>query len=120
MFEEQFQAALATNIFFDFLDLPMRQSFPARANWSVFPQAVEKKFDRQGKPHSARESDEEHTVQGVLAVATLAAGAVRRSEMAASPNALAVTVGLLARSRYKSYRPARRAKSLLVPCLYMP
>src|SRR6266849_2970207 len=62
---------------------------------------LRKSLIAQGKPHSARESDEEHTVQGVLAVATL-------------------TAGLLARSRYKSYRPARRPKPLLVPCLYMP
>ena len=84
MFEERFQAARAANIFFDFLDLPERQSLPTRTRWGVFPQAVEKKLNlAQGKPHGARETDEEHTVEGVLAVAPLAAGALRCSEKAA-------------------------------------
>jgi hypothetical protein len=38
VFEERFQATRAADALVDFLDLSVREFFPARPNWGVVPQ----------------------------------------------------------------------------------
>jgi hypothetical protein len=66
MFEERFQAARTADAVFDFLNFSMREFFPARPDWRVVPQPVEKNFDlAQRESHLARKADEEHAVECV-------------------------------------------------------
>jgi len=66
MFEERFQAARTADAVLDFLNFSVREFFPARPDWRVVPQPVEKNFDlAQRESHLARKADEEHTVECV-------------------------------------------------------
>jgi hypothetical protein len=74
MFEERFQAAEAADGLVDFLDLSVREFFPARPDWGIILQPIEKNFDlAQRKSHLARKADEEHAVECVRGVPALAA-----------------------------------------------
>lgn len=80
VFEERFQAARAADALVDFLDLAVREFFPARPNRGVVPQTVEKHFDlAQRESHLAGKADEDHAVERVRGVPALAACAVGRS-----------------------------------------
>jgi len=85
MFEERFQAARTADAVFDFLNFSVREFFPARPDWRVVPQPVEKNFDlAQRESHLARKADEEHTVECVRGVPALAASTVGRGKQSAS------------------------------------
>jgi hypothetical protein len=85
VFEERFQAARAADALIDFLDLSVREFVPARPDWGVVPQPVEKHFDLvQRESHLARKADEEHAVECVRGVSTLAACTVGRGKQSAS------------------------------------
>ena len=63
VFEERFQAARAADALVDFLDLSVREFFPARPDWRVVSQPVEKNLDlAQRESHLASKADEEHAV----------------------------------------------------------
>jgi len=77
MFEERFQAARTADAVLDFLNFSVREFFPARPDWRVVPQPVEKNFDlAQRESHLACKADEEHTVECVRGVPALAARTV--------------------------------------------
>jgi len=85
VFEERFEAPRALDASLDFLNLSVREFFPAGPNWGVVPQPVEKNFDlAQCESHLARKADEEHAVECVRGVPPLAAGTVGRGEQSAS------------------------------------
>jgi len=85
VFEERFQVPSAPNTILDFLNFSAREFFPARPNWRVVPQAVEKNFDlAQRESHLARKADEEHAVEGIRGVPALAARTVGRGKQCAS------------------------------------
>ena len=85
VFEERFQTPRALDAPLDFLNFSVREFFPARPNWRVVPQAVEKNFDlAQRESHLARKADEEHAVECVRGVPALAAGTVGRGKQSAS------------------------------------
>ena len=85
MFEERFQAARTADAVFDFLNFSVREFFPARPDWRVVPQPVEKNFDlAQRESHLARKADEEHTVECVRGIPALAACTVGRGKQSAS------------------------------------
>src|ERR1700726_323892 len=84
MFEERFQAARAPDAPLDFLNFSERELFPARPNWRVVPQPVEKNFDlAQCESHFARKADEEHAVECGRGIPTLASRTVGRGKQAA-------------------------------------
>jgi len=85
MFEERFQAARTADAVLDFLNFSVREFFPARPDWRVVPQPVEKNFDlAQRESHLARKTDEEYTVECVRGVLALAACKVGRGKQSAS------------------------------------
>jgi|SRR5260370_13028009 hypothetical protein len=85
VFEERSQAPRALDAPLDFLNLSVREFFPARPDWGVVPQAIEKNFDlAQRESHLAGKADEEHAVECVRGVPPLAAGTVGRREQSAS------------------------------------
>jgi len=83
--EERFQTPRALDAPLDFLNLSVGEFFPARPNWGVIPQPIEKHFDlAQRESHLAGKADEEHAVECVRGVPPLAAGTVGRGEQSAS------------------------------------
>jgi hypothetical protein len=85
VFEERFQTAGAADALVDFLDLSVREFFPARPDWRVIPQPVEKNSDlAQRESHLSGKADEEHAVERVRGVPALAACTVGRGEQSTS------------------------------------
>jgi hypothetical protein len=85
VFEEQFQAPRALDAPLDFLNFSVREFSPARPNWRVVPQAVEKNFDlAQRESHLARKANEEHAVECVRRVPALATCTMGWREQSAS------------------------------------
>jgi hypothetical protein len=85
VFEERFEELGALDAPLNFLNLPVREFFPARPDWGVIPQPVEKHFDlAQRESHLARKADEKHAVECVRGVPPLAACTVGRGKQSAS------------------------------------
>jgi hypothetical protein len=85
VFEERSQTPRALDAPLDFLNFSVREFFPARPNWGVVAQAVEKNFDLvQRESHLARKADEEHAVECIRGVTPLAAGTMGRGKQSAS------------------------------------
>ena len=67
----------------DFGEFSGGEFFPARADRCVVAKTVEEELDfREGEAHFAGEADEEDAVEGARGIASLATGAMRRSEQA--------------------------------------
>jgi hypothetical protein len=85
VFEERFQAPRALDAPLDFLNFSVREFFPARPNWRIVPQTIQKNFDlTQRESHLARKADEEHAVECVRWVPALAACTMGRGEQSTS------------------------------------
>src|SRR6266404_868693 len=85
VFEERFQAPRALNAPLDFLNFSVREFFPARPDWRVIPQPVEKNFDLpQRESHLACKADKEHAGECVRRIPALAARTVGREEQSTS------------------------------------
>jgi hypothetical protein len=81
VFEERFQVPRAQDAPLDFPNFPVREFFPARPDWGIILQPIEKNFDlAQRKSHLARKADEEHAVECVRGVPALAARTVGHGE----------------------------------------
>jgi len=85
VFEERFQAPRSPDVPLDFLNLSVGEFFPARPDWRVIPQPIEKNlYLAQRESHLARKADEEDAVECVRGVPPLAACTVGRGEQPAS------------------------------------
>ena len=81
VFQQRLQSTCAPDALFDFLNLSIREFFPARPNRSIVSQSAQKQFNfTQGKSHIARKADEEYAIERVQGIPPLAAGAMRRGK----------------------------------------
>jgi hypothetical protein len=81
--KKSFEAEPTGDAGFDFGEFFRGEFFPARADGGILAEAAKEELDfGKGETHFSCEANEQNTVEGVGGIATLAAGAVRRSEEA--------------------------------------
>jgi hypothetical protein len=83
MLEKRFQTDRTLDTVVDLADLAVSEFFPAGADGGIVAQAVQEEFDLvEGKSHFTGEADQEHTVECIAWIASLAASALRRGKQA--------------------------------------